>query len=684
MRRATPKEKNSGVQWRQVAVCIFLVAITWIVFGQTLRYDFVNYDDKGYVYGNTLVTAGITPAGLAQAFVDIQTGNWHPLTLVSHMLDVQLYGVRAGAHHFTNVLLHTISVILLFFLLRKMTDDSASSDNLWRCGFVAAIFAIHPLRVESVAWIAERKDVLSGMFFMLTLGAYLHYVRSRSASWYFAVVLLFACGLMSKPMLVTVPFVLLLLDFWPLARGRKLHDSDRALGGWLRLFIEKIPLIVLSAVSGAITFNLQEHSSGSIAQLPMGWRVENAVVSYFTYIWQIFWPVDLTAFYPHPEDHLRIWQVAGAAALLVAITVAAYVSRKKRPYLIVGWLWYLVMLVPVIGIVEVGLQGHADRYTYLPHIGLYVAMTWLVADFATSIRIRNGTLAACGTLIIIVLSACSWKQTSYWRNSETLWDHALAVTQNNDVAHTNLGILLMERGQLDDALTNFQTALQIREKSAQAAGSHYDLSQALIQGDIGNVLAQKGRLDEAIGHLRKAIEFQPDYADAHYNLGTALFQRGETDEAINEWQKTLAIRPNDSGAHSNLGNALVQKKRLVDAIQQYRLALQFAPQSVLPLNNLAWILSTCSDASLRNGVEAVALAEKANRYSENRNAVFIRTLAAAYAEAGRFEEAMKTAQQASETANAQHQRGLAIQIQEDADLYRRRIALRDDSLSNAH
>jgi len=293
-------------------------------------------------------------------------------------------------------------------------------------------------------------------------------------------------------------------------------------------------------------------------------------------------------------------------------------------------------------------------------------------------------LAACGTLIIIVLSACSWKQTSYWRNSETLWDHALAVTQNNDVAHTNLGILLMERGQLDDALTNFQTALQIREKSAQAAGSHYDLSQALIQGDIGNVLAQKGRLDEAIGHLRKAIEFQPDYADAHYNLGTALFQRGETDEAINEWQKTLAIRPNDSGAHSNLGNALVQKKRLVDAIQQYRLALQFAPQSVLPLNNLAWILSTCSDASLRNGVEAVALAEKANRYSENRNAVFIRTLAAAYAEAGRFEEAMKTAQQASETANAQHQRGLAIQIQEDADLYRRRIALRDDSLSNAH
>src|SRR6266581_957192 len=648
------------------AVCGAIVVLIGIVFGQTLSHDFVNYDDKTYVYGNPLVSAGLSIHGLSRALVDTQTNNWHPLTLVSHMIDCQLYDLKAGGHHFTNVLLHTIAAVLLFFWLRNITG------RFWCSAFVTALFAIHPLRVESVAWIAERKDVLSAVFFFLTLGAYVRYTCARSIGRYLTMSILFACGLMSKPMLVTTPVVLLLLDYWPLKR---IADGK----SFRRMIVEKLPLFALSAAASIVALALQVHSPSSVGQLPFGWRLENALVTYVTYIWQLFWPAKLAVFYPHPDDRFAFWQVALAAAFLITVTWVVFALRRNRPYLLVGWLWYLIMLLPVIGIVEVGLQGHADRYTYLPHVGLYIALTWLAADVVRSLPRRKEILAALGTALVIILTACAWKQTTYWRNSDTLWARALAVTADNDVALTNLGTSLMERGQLDQALSYFQRALAVRSQSEHR---HYNLSLAIIHDSTGNVLAQKGRLSDAIAHFRQAIELRPDFPDAHYNLGTALFQKGDLDGAITEWRTMLSIHPYDAGAHTSLGNALVQKGLLGEAADHYEKALQSEPDSILPLNNLAWVMSTGPDDSLRNNEIAVQLAIKANQLSKENNPVFIRTLAAAYAQAGQFEKAIETARRALERANAEGAHDLAVQIREDVDLYQRRTPLRDLSLRN--
>jgi tetratricopeptide (TPR) repeat protein len=365
---------------------------------------------------------------------------------------------------------------------------------------------------------------------------------------------------------------------------------------------------------------------------------------------------------------------------LIAITWVVFALRRNRPYLLVGWLWYLIMLLPVIGIVEVGLQGHADRYTYLPHVGLYIALTWLVGDGARSLPHRREILATVGIGIVIVLSACAWKQTTYWRNSETLWPRALAATTDNDVALTNLGTSLMDRGQLDDALSYFQKALAVRSRSEH---SHYNLSLALIHDSVGNVLARKGRLDDAIAHFRQAIEFRPDYPDAHYNLGTLLFRSRDLDGAIAEWRITLSLHPNDPGTNANLGNALVQKGLLREAATHYEVALRSEPDSPVALNNLAWLLSAGPDDSLRNGAAAVELARNLNRVSKQNNPFFIRTLAAAYAEAGQFDAAVETAQGASELANAHGQHDLAVQIQDETNLYRQHLPFRDRTLRNA-
>ena len=670
--RARAIETSSPSSWSQLVVCAIIIVLIWIVFGQTLGHDFVNYDDKTYVYGNSPVTAGLSLHGLSQAFVDTQTNNWHPLTIISHMIDCQFYDLKAGGHHFTNVFLHTIAAVLLFLWLRNITGKGQSGSD-WASAFVSALFAIHPLRVESVAWIAERKDVLSAVFFFLTLGAYVRYARGRSFGRYLTMSILFACGLMSKPMLVTTPAVLLLLDYWPLKR---IADGKSL---W-RMMLEKLPLLGLSLAASIVAFALQVQSPVSVGQLPFIWRLQNALATYVTYIWQMFWPANLAVFYPHPDDRLALWRVALAAAFLIAMTWVVFALRRNRPYLLVGWLWYLIMLLPVIGIVEVGLQGHADRYTYLPQVGLYIALTWFAGDVARSLPHRKEILATVGSGIVIILSVCAWKQTTYWRNSETLWTRTLAVTTDNDVALTNFGTSLMERGQLDDALSYFQRALAVRSRSEHR---HYSLSLAVIHDSVGNVLARKGRLDDAIVHLRQAIELRPDYPDAHYNLGTALFQKGDLDGAIAEWRTTLSIHPYDAGAHTSLGNALVQKGLLAEAVDHYEKALQSEPDSILPLNNLAWVMSTGPDDSLRNNKIAVQLATKANQLSKESNPVFIRTLAAACAQAGQFEKAIETARRALEQANAQGVRDLAIQIQEDVDLYQRRTPVRDPNLRNA-
>src|SRR6266850_2611079 len=436
-----------------VGICAVLAAITWLIFGQTLAHDFVNYDDEIYVYDNAKVAAGLSLQRMVWAFTHTVCANWHPLTVISHMLDCQLYGLKPAGHHFTNVLLHTIAVILLFLVLRRMTG------TLWQSAFVAALFAIHPLHVESVAWISERKDMLSAVFFMLTLGAYTRYVHAPSRTSYLLVLLMFALGLMSKPMLVTLPFVLLLLDYWPLSRIRapgfaKGRGKPMIRSQWpivSRLITEKIPLFALSAVSSVLTWLTHLQSAGSKNQLPFTWRFNNAVVSYVAYIWQMFWPVRLAAFYPHPNDQLALWQVLLAIAFLIAITLLAIHWRKERPYVFTGWFWYVGMLVPVIGLVQAGEQARADRYTYLPQIGLYVVIAWGIPDLILSItrRERNRSrgyalhCAATSAMIVILLSWRAFVQTSYWKNSEVLWNHALAVTGDNDVAHNNLGNLFL-------------------------------------------------------------------------------------------------------------------------------------------------------------------------------------------------------------------------------------------------
>ena len=610
-------------RWLSAGVCISLAVLTCIVFGQTLWHDFINYDDPRYVYENTNITSGVNTAGVAWAFTHIHAENWHPLTTISHMLDCQLYGLKAGGHHFTNVLLHTTAAILLFLALQCMTGA------LWRSAFVAAVFAIHPLRVESVAWVAERKDVLSGVFLMLTLLAYVRYVRAPSIGRYLAVAVAFALGLMSKPMLVTLPFVLLLLDYWPLGRIRGQKKV-------VTLILEKIPLIVLSAVSSVVTFLVQRGAVGWTDQLPILARIKNAVVTYVVYIGQMLWPVKLAVFYPHPENRLPVSEIILAFAILIAATAAAFVLRKKGPYLVTGWLWYLGMLVPVIGLVQVGWQGHADRYTYLPQIGLCILLTWAVADLTARWRHQREILNVSAAVVISVLGWSAWIQTSYWRDSETLFTHALAVTSNNDVAENNLGIVFLRKGNLDEAISLLQAAVDLRPENSPA---HENLAKALLQ---------KGQVTDALVHYRKLLELQPDNIEVHNIVGTVLIQQGRIREGVEEWQKVLAIQPDN-------GNAM---------------------------SNLAWVFATSPDDSLRDGAQAVQLAEQALRISGGRIPVIFRTLAAAYAENGRFSEAIQTAQRGIELANSQSNAGLAAELQANIDRYQDEKPLRDPSLTD--
>jgi tetratricopeptide (TPR) repeat protein len=645
-----------------------LVAITWFVFGQTLRHDFVNFDDHVYVYENPLVVRGLSTEGIIGAFTQTHALNWHPLTTLSHMLDCQLYGLKAGGHHLTNVILHTISVLLLFLVLKQLTGA------LWQSAVVAALFAIHPLHVESVAWVAERKDVLSAVFFVLTLAAYARYARAPSIPRYLLVALLFACGLMSKPILVTLPFVLLLLDYWPLSR---LEAQKSEAGSRLRrLIAEKLPLFALSTCSCLVTLFTQRQGPNPIDQLPFLWRLNNTFVSYVTYIGQMLWPVRLAVFYPHPNDRLPLLEVTMAIAFLVGVSLLVIYLRRTKPYLITGWFWYLGMLVPVIGLVQVGEQAHADRYTYLPQIGLYILIAWSVGDLLleSTSRARRALVGIAAAIIIVSLSARARGQTSYWKNSETLWNHTLAVTSDNDVAHNNLGFVFLRRGELDKAILEFQAALDIRSRSTQ---THYNLGAALIQNNMGNAFARKQLLDEAIDHLQEAVRLRPDYADAYFNLGTVLFQQGRIDQAIAQWRKALAIRPTDAEAHRNVASALRRQGNVQEAIAEYEQALNITPEDGVSLNNLAWILATSSDASMRDGARSVTLAVKAVQSSGGKDPNFVRTLAAARAEAGQFAEAVATAETAKALASTQANPELASRLEEEIALYRARVALRE-------
>ncbi|MGA2255165.1 MAG: tetratricopeptide repeat protein [Thermoguttaceae bacterium] len=577
-----------------LAVCGFLILAVIIVFGQTASHDFVNFDDNDYVYENPHVRGGLTGAGAAWAITTYHAANWHLLTWLSHMLDCQLYGLKPGGHHLTNVFLHVAAAILLFLALRRMTGA------LWCSAWVAAVFAIHPLRVESVAWVAERKDVLSGLLFMLVLWLYAHYAQ-RPDSWgrYLLVVASFALGLTAKPMLVTLPFVLLLLDYWPLGR---LKSGPRADGGrWTvdgkepnqspttnhhplsisfpRLIVEKIPLFILAAVSCVVTLAAQREAMRSLEQVAPAGRVGNAAVAYVAYLGKMLYPAGLAALYPFPKAPPPVWEVLAAATVLLAISTAVFVARRKCPCLLFGWLWYLGTLLPVSGLVQVGNQAMADRYTYLTQIGLYMALAWGAAQAAASRPSCRWPFAAVSALVAAGLMVCAWQQTRHWRDSQTLWTHTLACTPQNQVAHCDLGNALVRRGQVVEAIEHYKRALEIKPNFAEA------------HCDLGNALVGRGQVDEAIGHYRRALEIRPDYFEAHNNLGLALAGRGQVDEAIILYRKALKIEPDYVEAHNNLGNALAGSGQVDEAIAHYRRALEIKPDFAEANYNLGLILA---------------------------------------------------------------------------------------------
>ena len=567
---------------RAAVVCALLLLAVGLVFGRTVGHEFVNYDDGNYVSANPAVAGGLTAAGIRWAFTQRHADNWHPLTWLSHMLDVRLYGLNAWGHHLSSVLLHAAAAIALFLLLRSLTG------RLWPSALAAALFAIHPLRVESVAWVAERKDVLSGLLFMLTLGAYVRYVRRpRSAVRYLAVFALFALGLMAKPMLVPLPLLLLVLDWWPLGRlapadtARRPGQRAWRLGGLTlppALLLEKVPLLALAAVSSALTLWAQQETRLPGAVLGFGLRLGNAVVAYADYLVLFFAPTGLAVFYPHAESALPRWKIAAAAATLLAATAAALALRRRLPHLLAGWLWYAGMLVPVAGLVQVGRQGMADRYTYLPQIGLGVALAWTAAAAcrrrALGRWVRQASLAA-----IALLAGLAWRQAGFWRDSETLFTRALAVTSGNFVAHANLGVALHERGRIDEAIVHYRAALELQPGFAE------------IQYDLGNALAARQQPEEAAEHYRQALALRPDYAEAHYGLGNALAARQQVDEAIAHYRLALIAKPTLVEAHFNAGVLLANRGRLEEAVAHYRSALEIRPDYARARENLSRALA---------------------------------------------------------------------------------------------
>lgn len=572
-----------------------LVLLTLLVYLPVLTHGFVNFDDGLYVTSNRHVQKGLTWEGFLWAWQANVASNWHPLTILTHMLDCELYGMNAHGHHLTNLLFHLANVWLLFEVLRRMTGRMGAS------ALVAALFGIHPTHVESVAWIAERKDVLSGFFFLLTLGAYHRWVRERSPRKYLLMVLLFACGLLSKPMLVTLPCVLLLLDVWPL---------DRLRTGLRPLLVEKIPLFLLAAASSAVTVYAQEGSLATLQAVSVGRRLGNALVSYAIYLGKTFWPAKLAVFYPLPLS-IPPWKAASAGALLVMLTALAVwriFSRKggRQPYLAVGWLWFLGMLVPVIGLIQVGRQAMADRYTYLPSIGLFLAVVWGVAELASRVRVPRPVLAGAALALVAALSLAAHAQARTWKDSLTLFRHALTVTDGNYLAHLNVAVALSQKNQEAEALHHFREVLRLQPNLADA---HAALATGLrrwgrpaealpharravqlkpersrFRHTLAIILGDLGRKDEAIVQLRKAVELSPGLADAHYGLGVLLQEKGRTDEALEHYQAALEAKPELADLYAPTATLFARKGDLAEAVRLYEEALRRQPKASVHFN----------------------------------------------------------------------------------------------------
>jgi len=567
-------------------ICVALVVATGAFYWQVQGFDFVNYDDQAYVEDNEIVRKGLTREGFVWAFTTDKTGYWHPLTWLSLMLDCELARSVTRTCHTTNVLIHIVNTLLLFWVLRRMTSA------LWCSAFVAALFALHPLHVESVAWVSERKDVLSTFFLFLTILFYVRYVERPGFFRYVTVALCFAIGLLAKPMLVTLPCVLLLLDYWPLGRlqpgklvigGEEGKNTRKAAG---RLVIEKAPLFVLTVILCAVTYLLQK-SGQVVADLEFGVRLSNAIASYGRYIGMMFWPSGLTVIYLHPE-RIEVWPLVVSSIVLVCVSAAVVLQARRRPYLAMGWLWYIGMLVPVIGLVQVGGQAMADRYTYVPLTGLFIMLAWGAADVTKGVRYRKITLGAVGVSIILVLSVCTAFQLRHWRNSITLFEHTAKVTKDNYIAYDNLGCALAQQGRLDEAVENFTKALRIKR---DFEGAHNNLGCALLQ---------QGNFTVAVTHFEDALRINPNFpnfAGAHMNMADALFQLRIYDQAVEHYEAALLFGCDSVNIHYNLATSLSHQGRYDEAILQYRKFLQQRPDSFMAHSNLGAILLARGDGN---------------------------------------------------------------------------------------
>lgn len=603
---------------KRVLISLALATLVWIVFGQTKQFGWVRYDDNDYVYRSAEVASGLNVHNFIWAFTHFHASNWHPLTTLSLMADCKLFGVNPHAHHAINVILHALTAIALFFAFDSLTG------KIWRSAFIAAVFAIHPLRAESVAWIAERKDVVSGLFFALTLLAWSFYFRKKSGAYYSLALLAAGLGLLGKPMLVTIPFVLLLIDYWPLARFKTERPS--------RLWLEKVPFLVLAAGSVTGTLLAQGSTVGTLG-FPFALRLQNALVSSVIYLRQLFWPVDLAVLYPHPEEYFPGLIIVSCAFFVLEISVATIVFRRTLPFLFTGWFWYLGMLVPVIGIVQVGRQGHADRYTYLPLIGFTIAIVWLAAELTARFRLQKILGAAVGIAIVTASAACAYHQTTFWRDAESLWNHTLAVTSNNDGAHLAFATALFAEGKTEEAIAHMREAERLRPSNVGIFGE-------------APVATDEKQMNAAILIWSQRVQQHPEEPNAHDNLGALLAQKHQARAATEQWNESLRLSPNDGNAQ----------------------------------NNLAWVLATAPDDSLRNGTRAVELAEMAMHLAGGANPVVARTLAAAYAEANRFDAALATAKQGRAIAEREGNRAMTVEFDSNIAQYERRLPLRDPSL----
>ena len=688
---------------RERAICLFLLLSTLAVYWRITGNAFTNFDDPDYVTDNPMVLRGLTWEGVKWAFTTQHAGNWHPLTWLSLMLDCQLFGQRASLHHLENVFWHALNAVLLFGFLNRATGA------VWRSAMVAALFAWHPLHVESVAWVAERKDVLSTFFGLLALHAYLAYVKRPALSLYALMTTAFVLSLLAKAMLVTFPFLLLLLDYWPLRRmtitNRKAEGDalPPAAGAESvpakKLVLEKLPLLLISAVISAVTFVVQAKGGAVVGMkvFPVFTRVTLAVISYRAYLFKMIWPRRLAAFYPCPP-YLKLGDGLVSLAVILIITAAVLWRMRSRPYLFTGWFWYLGTLVPVIGLVQVGGQMMADRYTYIPMIGVSVAVVWRLADIFAGWKAGKPVAIVCSALVLAGCLAKTYAQIGYWKDSVTLHEHALALGLSSPTTYYNLGHAYSLRADFSNAIPQFEEAIRLNPKYAEAyanLGSCYNL-----QGDttraielyrtalnikpnleqthfgLATALAQEGLFTEAREHFLEALRLKPDFTEAHVKLGNLLMNMGKRDQAIDQYQAALEQDPNHFEAHFCLAGTFARERAFDEAVKEYRAAIKLKANDVSALNDLAWILSTEDGPNIHKPTEAINLAERACRLTKFQEAGYLDTLAAAYSEAGRFPEAIETTRKAVAAAQAAGKPQLAATIESRLKYYEAHTAYR--------